>query len=336
MKTLYFSHDCNAGEDSKLMEARIDHGNEAYAVFFLLLERMREAPEYKLECKYKVLARLLFSTEEIVKAVVEDYGLFVVEDGWFTSPGFVKRMKLREERYEEVVERNRANGMKGGRPKTQNNPDKTQNNPDKTQNNPDETEPKPNINPDETQNNPKIKRKIKINIKEDADASSACARAREASSLFSSIFQKFQERTPGLVETREQREAFQRLVNVLGGESEAEEKIRQGLDRLETARAIVNGRVRMTIEAFLKPENFSKLITGAFDVDYEEERVKRRQEARPPEIDRFEAKQRILEKAGCNSTDMNGEPSREWIEDYPNRYNWYLEQMRKWDAENQT
>ena len=45
----YFSHDCNARNDEKILAMRSVYGLEGYAMFFMIVEIMREQNEYKLE-----------------------------------------------------------------------------------------------------------------------------------------------------------------------------------------------------------------------------------------------------------------------------------------------
>ena len=44
----FFSHDCNARNDPKLLALRSVYGAEGYGVYFMLVEILREQPDYKL------------------------------------------------------------------------------------------------------------------------------------------------------------------------------------------------------------------------------------------------------------------------------------------------
>lgn len=44
----FFSHDCNARNDPKILALRSVYGAEGYGVYFMLVEILREQPEYKL------------------------------------------------------------------------------------------------------------------------------------------------------------------------------------------------------------------------------------------------------------------------------------------------
>ena len=56
MKALYFPHDCNAHEDMRIIELRMDYGFEAYGVFWAILEVMRLADNYSIPNNAKTLA----------------------------------------------------------------------------------------------------------------------------------------------------------------------------------------------------------------------------------------------------------------------------------------
>lgn len=44
----FFSHDCNARNDPKILALRSVYGAEGYGVYFMLVEILREQPEYRL------------------------------------------------------------------------------------------------------------------------------------------------------------------------------------------------------------------------------------------------------------------------------------------------
>lgn len=46
--TYFFSHDCNARNDPKILALRSVYGAEGYGVYFMLVEILREQPDYKL------------------------------------------------------------------------------------------------------------------------------------------------------------------------------------------------------------------------------------------------------------------------------------------------
>ena len=90
-QTGYFPHDINARNSSKLIRLRMKHGAEGYGVYFMILERLRDEDGYSSPTDYDMIAFDLHVDTELVRTVVEDFGLFrKSEDGTrFYSSGFL-------------------------------------------------------------------------------------------------------------------------------------------------------------------------------------------------------------------------------------------------------
>ena len=110
-KQSYFSHDSNARNSEKLIRLRMRHKAAGYGVFFMILERLREEPNYMSVKDYNVIAFDLREDASLIKSVVEDFGLFVfTEDGkYFYSESLSRRMGIKDQ---EKVKRSEA-GKKG-------------------------------------------------------------------------------------------------------------------------------------------------------------------------------------------------------------------------------
>lgn len=110
-KQSYFSHDSNARNSEKLIRLRMRHKAAGYGIFFMILERLREEPNYMSVKDYNVIAFDLREDASLIKSVVEDFGLFVfTEDGkYFYSESFLRRMGIKDE---EKTRRSEA-GKKG-------------------------------------------------------------------------------------------------------------------------------------------------------------------------------------------------------------------------------
>ena len=100
----YFSHDCNARNDEKILAMRSIYGLEGYAMYFMLVEILREQDEYKLEItKYtwNTLAMQMHTdaqkVKEFVNDCVEEFHLFVIENNTLYSESLIKRMNLFKE-----------------------------------------------------------------------------------------------------------------------------------------------------------------------------------------------------------------------------------------------
>ena len=92
----YFSHDSNARNSDKLLKVRMDLGAEGYAIYFMILERLREEDDYISKNDYMMIAYDLRVDEEKVKKVINDYDLFIVDDDVFYSKSFMERMTIKE------------------------------------------------------------------------------------------------------------------------------------------------------------------------------------------------------------------------------------------------
>ena len=97
----YFSHDCNARNDEKILAMRSVYGLEGYAMFFMIVEIMREQNDYKLEMNkyiWSTLAMQMHTDASKVQKFVEDcineFQLFVLKDEFLYSESLIKRMNL--------------------------------------------------------------------------------------------------------------------------------------------------------------------------------------------------------------------------------------------------
>lgn len=98
--TSYFPHDSNARNSDKLIRLRMRHKAAGYGVFFMILERLREEPNYMSVKDYNMIAFDLREDASLIKSVIEDFGLFVfTEDGkYFYSESFKKRMEFKDDK----------------------------------------------------------------------------------------------------------------------------------------------------------------------------------------------------------------------------------------------
>ena len=95
----YFSHDSNARNSKKMLRMRQKLGAlaaSAYGVYWMLVERLREEEGYECEKDYDMLAYDFRVDKEVIRSVVEDFGLFdISEDGnRFSSHGLGERMAI--------------------------------------------------------------------------------------------------------------------------------------------------------------------------------------------------------------------------------------------------
>lgn len=90
----YFSHDSNAKDDPKCVMLIEELGLEGYGIYWVLIETLRDQPEYKYPLSLiPAIARRYNTTVEKMKAVVGNYGLFVTDEHDFFSLSLMERMK---------------------------------------------------------------------------------------------------------------------------------------------------------------------------------------------------------------------------------------------------
>ena len=106
MKKTYFNHDSTARNDYRIIKLRATLGYEGYGVFWAVLELLF-AEENKI-CinQYDILAYGLQCDPDKLKAVIEDFDLFVIEDGCFYSRrlnNHIEEINLKSKKAKESV-----------------------------------------------------------------------------------------------------------------------------------------------------------------------------------------------------------------------------------------
>ena len=93
----YFSHDSNAKDDPKCSLLIEELGLEGYGIYWVLIETLRDQPEYRYPIKMiPILARKYNTTSAKVEVIVRNYGLFEVSNDEFFSISLLKRMEQKE------------------------------------------------------------------------------------------------------------------------------------------------------------------------------------------------------------------------------------------------
>lgn len=97
----YFSHDSNAKDDPKCVLMIEQLGLEGYGIFWVLIETLRDQPNYKYPLiLISALARRYNTTAEKMKTVISSYGLFEIDENDFFSMSLMERMEKYDERRE--------------------------------------------------------------------------------------------------------------------------------------------------------------------------------------------------------------------------------------------
>jgi hypothetical protein len=102
----YFSHDYNARDDEKMPKLLSEVGYEGYGIYWAVVEMLYKNDGYmQLDCKS--IAFALHCDSTCLTKVINDFDLFVIEDGKFYSESVLKRLGIRNDISEK--RRNAAN-----------------------------------------------------------------------------------------------------------------------------------------------------------------------------------------------------------------------------------
>lgn len=159
----YISHDIDAFDDIKIIALCDEFGLEAYALYWIILEKM--FPEESISLPYsdmtfralKAKSKASCDIKSLIDRAIE-YELFVLEDGQFYSPSFVKRM---EKLLDRKAKRSKA-GRKGGQASAKARQQKKVENEEKKGSNDERllnqalTKPQPNVNQTSTKPQPNL------------------------------------------------------------------------------------------------------------------------------------------------------------------------------------
>lgn len=110
----YFSHDANARNDVKIVKLRRVLGLEGYAIYFCLIEILREQKDHKLPINsISDIAFDLRTSEEKVSSVISGFDLFLIEGQNEVQKFFSARLLRSMEEYNGKKIRLSESGKKG-------------------------------------------------------------------------------------------------------------------------------------------------------------------------------------------------------------------------------
>lgn len=100
----YFSHDSNARNDKKILDMLSVYGAEGYGWYWMLVEMMRDATDYKLDMQSKysfnAFAMQLHADSTKIKEFITDcineFGLFESDGAFFWSNSLLRRMEKKK------------------------------------------------------------------------------------------------------------------------------------------------------------------------------------------------------------------------------------------------
>lgn len=95
--TFYFSHDYNVRYDEKIKLLIRKHGMLGYGIFWAIIEDLyNNANALRLDCEG--IAFDLRTDESVVKSIIYDFDLFIIEDDFFGSLSVERRLNERQEK----------------------------------------------------------------------------------------------------------------------------------------------------------------------------------------------------------------------------------------------
>ncbi len=112
MKKTYFTHDSNARNDIRVIKLRAKLGYEGYGIFWAILELLFTEENKLCVEDYDSLAFGLQSDPTILKQVIEDFDLFVIEGNCFYSKRLYKHIEdinLKSKKAKESVKKRWSN-----------------------------------------------------------------------------------------------------------------------------------------------------------------------------------------------------------------------------------
>lgn len=108
----YFSHDANARNDIKIIKLRRSLGLEGYAIYFCLIEMLREQADYKMPLSsISDIAFDLHTSDEKIKTVINSFELFIIDQNHFFSSRLLTSMETYNELKTKLIEAGRKGGL---------------------------------------------------------------------------------------------------------------------------------------------------------------------------------------------------------------------------------
>lgn len=95
--TFYFSHDYNVRNDIKIKKLIAKHGYLGYGVFWAIIEDLYNNAN-ALPLDYECIAYDTRTNENIIQSIINDFDLFIIENGFFGSISVERRLDKRNEK----------------------------------------------------------------------------------------------------------------------------------------------------------------------------------------------------------------------------------------------
>ena len=95
--TFYFSHDYNARNDIKIKRLIAKHKFTGYGIYWAIVEELYNNAN-ALPLDYECISFDLNIEIELLKSIINDFDLFVVDNGFFGSLSVQRRLEQRNEK----------------------------------------------------------------------------------------------------------------------------------------------------------------------------------------------------------------------------------------------
>lgn len=112
-KSLWFPLDYNILDDPKIIKLRAKYGNKGFGLYICLISLLvNNGGKYILD--YEAVGLKMNESEDIVKSVINDFNLFIIEDDSFYSLRLLKHIETFQSSYEDISKTRAVSGKKGG------------------------------------------------------------------------------------------------------------------------------------------------------------------------------------------------------------------------------
>lgn len=110
----YIPHPSNCSKSSMITSLLIEEGHAAYGIYWMVLELLRDCPEYRIGNNPKSIAWSIHCTDiDLVSRVLHNYGLFDVDgDGLLYSPWLLEQMASYDNKKRRLQEAGRRGAAK--------------------------------------------------------------------------------------------------------------------------------------------------------------------------------------------------------------------------------
>lgn len=110
----YIPHPSNCSKSSMITTLLIEEGHAAYGIYWMVLELLRDCPNYRIGNNTKSIAWSIHCTDlDLVARVLKNYGLFDVDaDGLLFSPWLLDQMASYDDKKRRLQEAGRRGAAK--------------------------------------------------------------------------------------------------------------------------------------------------------------------------------------------------------------------------------